>query len=275
MEARAVDQSRSPRSDLDAVILAGGRGSRLGGISKGDLVVGGRRLIDVALDAARGAGANRSLVVGAVAVEAPAELIREEPPFGGPAAGLAAALPSVSTPWLLLLACDLPRAPALVELLEEASRRGPAAADGEGPPPDSAEGAASTVEVASTDEAPVGGTDGYVVVDRDGRPQWLAGVYRTSAVRHALEHAAAASGTNGLALRHVLERLALTRVPDRRGASIDIDTPEQLAAARAAAAVDAFDAAGTADSADSADGATEHAPAAQQTITPQGRAQRP
>lgn len=247
MEARAVAQpprSRRPTPGLDAVILAGGRGSRLGGVSKGDLEVGGRRLIDVALGAAHDAGAIRTLVVGALAVQTPAELIREEPPFGGPAAGLAAALPSVSAPWLLLLACDLPRAPALVELLTEASGRGPEAsdggsgaeaeadADGEGSPPALAEGAASA------HGAPVGGPDGFVVVDSDGRPQWLAGIYRTTALKRALERAAAASGAHGLALRHVLEPLALTRVPDRRGASADIDTPEQLAAARADAAVD-------------------------------------
>ncbi|MBF4458981.1 molybdenum cofactor guanylyltransferase [Pseudoclavibacter sp. VKM Ac-2867] len=288
MEARAVappPRSRRPTPGLDAVILAGGRGSRLGGVSKGDLEVGGRRLIDVALGAAHDAGASRTIVVGAVAVQAPAELIREDPAFGGPAAGLAAALPSVSAPWLLLLACDLPRAPALVELLTEASGRGPAASDGEsdsesdidgdGSPPASAVGAASAYGV------PVGGPDGFVVVDSDGRPQWLAGIYRTTALKRALEHAAAASGVHGLALRHVLESLTLTRVPDRRGASADIDTPEQLAAARADAAIGAFDAAGTADSAgsadsvDSVDGAAEHARAAQQTITAHGKAQRP
>ncbi|PPG03811.1 molybdopterin-guanine dinucleotide biosynthesis protein [Pseudoclavibacter sp. RFBI5] len=257
MEARAVAQvprsRRRPTPGLDAVILAGGRGSRLGGVSKGDLEVGGRRLIDVALGAAHDAGASRTIVVGAVAVQAPAELIREDPPFGGPAAGLAAALPSVSAPWLLLLACDLPRAPALVELLTEASGRGTAAsdggtdgeadADGEGSPPALAEGAASA------DGATVSGPDGFVVVDRDGRPQWLAGIYRTTALKRALERAAAASGAHGLALRHVLESLALTRVPDRCGASADIDTPEQLAADRARAA--------------------------QQTITAHGRTQRP
>ncbi|PPF75208.1 hypothetical protein C5B99_11605 [Pseudoclavibacter sp. Z016] len=253
-------------------MLAGGRGSRLGGVSKGDLEVGGRRLIDVALGAAHDAGASRTIVVGAVDVQAPAELIREEPPFGGPAAGLAAALPSVSAPWLLLLACDLPRAPALVELLIEASGRGPEASDGatdgeadtdgEGSPPAPAE------EAASAHGAPVGGPDGFVVVDRDGRPQWLAGIYRTTALKRALEHAAAASGAHALALRHVLEPLALTRVPDRRGASADIDTPEQLAAARA----DAVDADSTADS---VDGAAERAGATQQTITAHGRTQRP
>ncbi|PPF35044.1 molybdopterin-guanine dinucleotide biosynthesis protein [Pseudoclavibacter sp. AY1H1] len=251
-------------------MLAGGRGSRLGGVSKGDLEVGGRRLIDVALGAAHDAGASRTLVVGAVTVQAPAELIREDPPFGGPAAGLAAALPSISAPWLLLLACDLPRAPALVELLTEASGRGTAAsdggtdgeADGEGSPPALAEGAASA------DGAPAGGPDGFVVVDRDGRPQWLAGIYRTTALKRALERAAAASGAHGLALRHVLEPLALTRVPDRRGASADIDTPEQLAAARA-------DAVGAAGTADSVDGAAERAGATQQTITAHGRTQRP
>lgn len=43
-----------PISDFDAVVLAGGRGSRLGGVSKADLVLGGERLLDRVLRAAAG-----------------------------------------------------------------------------------------------------------------------------------------------------------------------------------------------------------------------------
>lgn len=47
---------------FDAIILAGGRGSRLGGVDKGALPVGGRALLDRVLDAAR--AAERVVVVG-------------------------------------------------------------------------------------------------------------------------------------------------------------------------------------------------------------------
>jgi CTP:molybdopterin cytidylyltransferase MocA len=70
----------------DAVILAGGRGSRLGA-SKPDLRVGGLRLLDIALAAASGAG--RIVVVGDVDVPTGVLRTREEPAFGGPVAALA------------------------------------------------------------------------------------------------------------------------------------------------------------------------------------------
>ncbi len=41
--------------DFDAVILAGGRSSRLGGSPKAGLVIGGQTLLERALQAARGA----------------------------------------------------------------------------------------------------------------------------------------------------------------------------------------------------------------------------
>lgn len=212
MEARAVAQvprGAGPARAFDAVVLAGGRGTRLGGVSKGDVEVGGRRLVDISVGAALGVGASRVIVVGSLAVAAPAVVIREDPPFGGPGAGLAAALPNVTAPWLLLLACDLPRAPELVaQLLSVGGSTAP------------------------RNEISRAGADGTVIVDANGRPQWLAGVYRTQAVRDALAVVASQSGVQGLAVRRILEPLDLAFVPDEQGASDDIDTPEQLLAAR-------------------------------------------
>lgn len=138
--------------DLGAILLAGGRGSRMGGVHKPLLKIGGETLLDAALRAARDAQCDPIVVVGP-ADEAHADLtwIREEPPFGGPVAAILTALPSVDTPRVLVLACDLPRAPDVVRLLVRAD----AAADG------------------------------VCLRDAGGRPQWLAGIYRTDALRAA------------------------------------------------------------------------------------------
>ncbi|XVV06848.1 molybdenum cofactor guanylyltransferase [Actinosynnema sp. CA-248983] len=64
----------------DAVVLAGGRGSRLGGVDKAAVEVGGRTLLDHALDAVR--GARRTVVVGPEKPVPGVVWTREEPPGG-------------------------------------------------------------------------------------------------------------------------------------------------------------------------------------------------
>ena len=134
----------------DAIILAGGRGARLGAPNKPDLHVAGRRMLDIALAAA--GSANRIVVVGDVDVPDHVLRTREEPVFGGPVAGLAAGLAALTRPaeWLLLLACDLPDAEAAVARLLTA--------------------------------APNPEHDGVCLLDADGRFQWLLGCYRTAAL---------------------------------------------------------------------------------------------
>ena len=73
--------------EFDAIVLAGGRGSRLGGIRKPELAVAGRRLVDVALAAV--AAARRVVVVGDVEVPDGVALTREDPPYGGPVEAVA------------------------------------------------------------------------------------------------------------------------------------------------------------------------------------------
>ena len=85
--------------EFDAIILAGGRGSRLGGVSKADLTVGGRRLLDVVLEAVR--RARTTVVVGPVAAPDGVLVTLEDPPGTGPAAGIVAGLEAVAQPaWL-------------------------------------------------------------------------------------------------------------------------------------------------------------------------------
>lgn len=141
---------------FDAVILAGGRGSRLGGVSKADLIVGGVRLLDRVLEATE--GASTKVVVGRVEVPDGVLLTLEDPPGTGPCAGIVAGLDAVSSPaeWTLVLACDLPDAtPAVATLLEAVA--------------------------AETDE----GVEGYTVAGREGEAQWLLGLYRSTAIRRA------------------------------------------------------------------------------------------
>lgn len=104
---------------LGAILLAGGRATRLGGASKPLLDVGGQTLLQSAVRAARRAAASPVTVVAPVLDETlPVSWVREDPPFSGPAAAVVAALaswPQAADPeWTLLLACDLPGAEAAV-----------------------------------------------------------------------------------------------------------------------------------------------------------------
>ena len=177
-------------SAYDAVILAGGRATRLGGPSKPDLAVGGRRLLDIALSAA--GGARRVVVVGDVEVPAGVVRTREEPWFGGPVAGLEAGLARLEEPaeWTLLLACDLPDAEAAVACLLAAT--------------------------------PAAEHDGVCLLDADGRLQWLLGCYRTAALRARL----ADRGDPPLtALYRLLGPLNLLGVDPGTASVDDLDTP--------------------------------------------------
>lgn len=140
-------------SDFDAVILAGGRGSRLGGVSKADLLVGGVRLLDRVLAAV--VGASTTVVVGRVSVPDGVQVTVEDPPGTGPAAGLVAGLDAISAPapWTLVLACDLPDAPAAV---------------------------AALLDAASSSSG-----DAFALRGRDGAPHWLLGLYRSDLLRAA------------------------------------------------------------------------------------------
>lgn len=114
----------------DAIVLAGGRATRLGGVAKADLVVDGRTLLDRTLDAV--SDAERIVVVGDV--EAPGVVVvQEHPRFAGPAAAIGAGLAEVTAPWMLLVACDYPYlAEALGPLLSARAGDGVIAVDAEG-----------------------------------------------------------------------------------------------------------------------------------------------
>ncbi len=83
---------------FDALVLAGGRGTRLGGADKAALTLNGQRLVDRVITAARSAGANQVVVIGPPHAGTEADrVVREEPAYGGPLAALAAGIRAVDS----------------------------------------------------------------------------------------------------------------------------------------------------------------------------------
>lgn len=187
----------------DAVVIAGGAGSRLGGASKPELVVGGVALVDRTLAAVSGARA--VMLVGGPRREGVGWTV-EDPPRSGPAAAVAAGVAALAAaargggvspaPWTVVLGVDTPRAEQAVQALL-------AAREGDG---------GALVDGATS-------FDGAWLVDGEGREQPLVAIYRTSAL------AAHAEGDLiGASLRRLVGGLAMIAVPDTAGLSRDLDT---------------------------------------------------
>jgi molybdopterin-guanine dinucleotide biosynthesis protein A len=173
-----------------AVVLAGGRASRLGGIDKTRLEYRDRTLLEHALDTTSGC---ERVVVGVDSAPQGILLAREEPRWSGPVAALAAGLAVLSpTPDALVavLAADQPKVADAFPLLR-------AAVSGE--------------------------AQGWVAVDEDGRRQPLLAIYREGPLRAALGEL---GDLAGLPLRRVLDRLAIVEVPLPSELCADVDTPE-------------------------------------------------
>ena len=101
---------------IAAVILAGGRGERLGGVNKALLALGDRTLLDRAIAVTR--GYKTLLAVGSARFEAPGDLeqiLDLDTGYAGPLAGVAAAvqhLADSAIDLLFSLAVDTPLFPA-------------------------------------------------------------------------------------------------------------------------------------------------------------------
>src|SRR5215207_3763411 len=160
-----------PLPPYTALVLAGGRAARLGGQAKPQLEVGGRTMLAAVLAAV--ADASRRVVVGPPQPAPPdVVLVREHPPGGGPVAALRAGLAEVPTDVVALLAGDLPFLTGALVADLRARLTG----------------------------------DGEIVVDDGGRDQYLLGVWRTAALRRAVE------ATGGpTSLRRVIAPLTVGR----------------------------------------------------------------
>ncbi|MFJ5862516.1 molybdenum cofactor guanylyltransferase [Pseudarthrobacter sp. NPDC092439] len=188
---------------FDALILAGGRSSRLGGTPKQALVYDGGTLLERALQAAT--GASRRAVVGPDPGTLPPGVVscREDPPFAGPAAAIAAGLAALAgrpAGFTLVLACDMPRAEAaVVRLLAELRAAGPV-------------------------------PDGVVACSAEGRMQSLAGFYRTAALQKAVDELAGRGTLINASVRSLLASLDLQLVTVPAGSTADVDTWDDAAA---------------------------------------------
>jgi len=183
---------------FEVIVLAGGGAVRLAGKDKPGMLVGGMSLLESVL--AAGAGAQRAIVVGPAREGVPGVLfVSERPPGSGPVPALRRGLAEVSTSWVAVLAADLPflRDVHLAALLRAAEENG----------------------------------TGAVLADDTGHAQWLAGCWRSAALRAALD------GYAGGSLRGVLGPLEPTLLrldpgPGEAPPWLDCDTPEDLESAR-------------------------------------------
>lgn len=193
------------RADVAAIVVGGGGGERLGGVSKPDLTLGGVRVIDrvcgVLLEAC-GAGC---VAVVPPTVRVPEGVLRtlEDPPSGGPLAGIDAGLRALGVDDDVLVVVVSVDAPGVAGLLP-ALLGSPLGSDSEG----------------------------RIAVGGDPQPfdQYLMGVYRAGALRRVLDEAVAALGSvRGVGVRRVLRALTLQRVSVDADVCRDIDTPEDVA----------------------------------------------
>lgn len=189
---------------MDALVLAGGRSSRLGSVPKAELIYEAQTLLERTVDAV--SGARTVVVVGPTlpralenrALRNRVQLVREDPPFGGPAAGIAAGMAALaaSTPvsdYTVVLACDMPKAATTLNHLLAAL---PGETSG----------------------------DGVIATDAHGRLQPLAAVYRTEKLQSALQELRRSGSADGLSTFQLISGLRLTQVPVPDGATDDIDT---------------------------------------------------
>lgn len=185
--------------EWNAIILAGGRAARLGGIDKCAIEIGGRRLLDAALAATERASAR--VVVGPERTWArDVPRVLEEPRYGGTQVAVDAGLRALDdTPEQLtaVIAADQPRVDdALAELMKEVR--------------------------------PQAAVDGWVAMDYGGHRHPLLAVYRTESLRKALAAERAEHGRLGRQMLGLLPRMTLRPVQLLGYLCADVDTPIEL-----------------------------------------------
>ena len=115
--------------DITALILAGGRAQRMGGIDKGLIPFHGKPLIESAI--AKLKIQTQTIIINAnrnitkYAGYGYPVIMDETPDFSGPLAGFSVGLKACKTPYLLTSPCDSPLLPSnLAELLSTEMERG-------------------------------------------------------------------------------------------------------------------------------------------------------
>jgi len=120
-------------------------------------------------------------------------VVREEPALGGPVAAIAAGLTKITTDRVAVFATDMPFAPRIAG------------------------------ELLAID------ADAVLPIDESGYRQPLAAVYKTDALRTALENLGVLHGES---MKNLIAQLEVAEVKTAQRALIDIDTHEDLAKAR-------------------------------------------
>ncbi|MGB3828281.1 MAG: molybdenum cofactor guanylyltransferase [Ornithinimicrobium sp.] len=197
---------------VDAMVLVGGRGTRLGGVDKAMLVIEGQTLLDRVLTAlgsvderAGMATIGQVVVVGRAEVPAWVRCVVEEPPGSGPVAAICAGLTSLAhgrsaSRWTLVIAVDQPHAADVVPLLCAAIDDAESITTGHG-------------------------ARALVPVDREGRWQWLLAAYRTVDLVRAIGRL---DDVAGAPMHRVFSQLTAQVAEVDDDLLGDIDTPADL-----------------------------------------------
>ena len=186
----------SPAAERGGIVLTGGTAARFQGADKASIEVAGATLLEHVLGAL--AEVPEVVVVGEdVPTSRPVSFVREDPPMGGPAAGLLAGLSAFPHPpeVVVVLAVDMPLVTTATvrRLLERVQE------------------------------------DGALLLDERGRRQFLCAAYRTEAL---VAGAPPLEQRHGLSVRELVGDLRLAEVPSLPGEALDVDTWEDLTAVR-------------------------------------------
>jgi molybdopterin-guanine dinucleotide biosynthesis protein A len=190
----ALTQVRAS-AEFDAIVLAGGRGSRIGG-AKPELPLGGWPLLDHVLVAVS-AASNRIVVGPSRHGLGEPIFVSEQPPGSGPVAAIAAAIDQLQQPLVAVLAADLPFIRGELDQFRAALEVTP-------------------------------GKDAAILVDTNGRLNYLASMWRTSSLRRVVSEL---GDPAGLPVRALYESADTINIPDFDALGADVDTPNDLAAA--------------------------------------------
>lgn len=187
-----------------AIVLTGGRSSRMGGTHKPALRVAGETIIDHVVRAVRRAEPSAAVIVAGSAegLTTEATVVSEDPPFSGPLAGVAAALAAVPTSpqrRVLILGGDMPFiGPRVIHRLLEALATG---------------------------------SDAASACDSSRRLQFLCAAWSEGALRARL---GALGEVNGVRFGALYDGVDPVLIDADVTEIADIDTPEDFAWARAA-----------------------------------------
>lgn len=179
---------------LSAMILTGGSSSRFGS-NKSLAMLEGKTLLshllaDLAIEI-------DVVIVGPIFESQMRSLkfVQEDPAGGGPVAAVDAGLAMIDTEFVALIATDMPFAAAVIHELS------------------------NSLELS---------IDGLVPLDREGIPQTLCAIYRTNALKKALEKLGNPQGRSMRSLTALLHLREIELTAALKSRLLDIDTPEEL-----------------------------------------------